>query len=171
MIRYSLSCDAGHSFDGWFQGFDGFEDQLNRGLVACPHCQSARVTKAIMAPSVVRTDFARREEPSRADRASRDAPTGNVTVSPHKPSPSAVPTALLSAETQAQRAAMTALRTLMLSNAENVGSQFATEARAMHHGEIEERSIYGQASSDDVKQLIEDGINVLPIPVLPEDRN
>jgi hypothetical protein len=169
MIRYSLLCDSGHGFEGWFQGSDGFDVQAARGLIACPFCHSVRVEKAIMAPSVTRTDH---DRSAAHVPASRESPASKQLVLAHALSaPETSELALVNPETQARRAAIKALRAIILESAENVGPRFAQEARAMHEGEIESRSIYGQASPDEVKALIDDGIEALPIPVLPEDRN
>ncbi len=168
MIRYSLVCDAGHVFDGWFASSDGFDTQAKRGLIACPHCHSVQVEKTIMAPSVVRTDHERRDV--RDVNVQRDPAELHVAEVPPA-APDIVPFALLSPEAQAQRAAIRALRALVLENSENVGPRFVQEARAMHEGEIDVRPIHGQASPDEVRALLEDGIDALPIPMLPEDRN
>jgi hypothetical protein len=169
MIRYSLVCDAGHGFEGWFAGSDGFDAQLRRGLIACPHCQSVRVEKAIMAPSVVRTDHERRNI-NLSEAAELPVAAGGMLPASDLAHDLA-PVALLNPEAQARRAAIRALHALVLDSSENVGPRFAQEARAMHEGETETRSIHGQASLEEVRALLEDGIEALPIPVLPEDRN
>ena len=63
------------------------------------------------------------------------------------------------------------LRDHIKANADNVGEQFPEQARKMHYGEIEHRPIYGDASPTEAKALIEEGVEVMPMPMLPEDRN
>ena len=141
MIRYALHCHSGHDFDGWFRSADDFDTQLKRGLVSCPECGSAQVEKALMAPSV---STGRKQEKI----------------------------ALAMGEQQRQMLEqLQSLSRKLRENAEDVGDRFADEARKIHFGETAERAIYGEASPDQVRDLIEDGVGVMPLPPLPEDRN
>lgn len=155
MIRYDLVCDKNHTFDSWFTDSAAYEKLSAGGLVTCPHCGSARVSKAIMAPAVKRTD---RDQP-----ALPSAPAGAPAESG--------PVALLSEKDRQIRAFLRAMRRHVLENAENVGDRFPEEARRMHAGETEERAIYGGASLEEVRALHEEGIEVLPLPRLPEEGN
>jgi hypothetical protein len=147
MIKYALACEQAHDFESWFPSSDAFETQRQRGFVTCPYCNSAEVEKQIMAPRIARTDKA--PEPGRQTQ----------------------PVAALSEKEQEIRAMIRAVREHVLQNAENVGRGFAEEARKMHYGEAEERAIYGEAEGAEVRSLLEDGVPVLPLPVLPDDRN
>ena len=156
MIRYSLVCEAGHGFESWFPSSDSFDEQAARGLVTCPVCDSARVAKGLMAPSLARTDRARPE----ADRETA-------------PAVSAPPPAM-PATTEPERRIRAMLRTLreqVVASAEHVGTRFPEEARKIHYGETEERAIYGQASPDEARALLDEGIAVAPLPPMPDDRN
>jgi hypothetical protein len=148
MIKYALACEQAHAFESWFPSSDAFETQRKRGFVTCPFCNSAKVEKQIMAPSVARTDKA-----------------------PAPAAPETQPVAVLSEKERDIRAALRALREHVLKNSENVGKGFVEEARKMHYGETEERSIYGEADIAEARALLEEGIDVLPIPVVPDDRN
>ena len=148
MIKYALACEQAHEFESWFPSSGSFETQRKRGFVTCPFCDSAKVEKQIMAPSVARTDKAQKA-----------------------PAPEAQPMAVLSDRERELRAALRALREHVMKNAEDVGKGFVEEARKMHHGETEERSIYGQADLAEARALLEEGIDVLPLPVVPDDRN
>ena len=159
MIRYSLSCDKGHSFESWFADSSAFDKQAKRGLVTCPHCGSAKVEKAIMAPRLSST-AKKRKTPVEAP----DAPT------PGKAQENQ-PVAMISPLEQEFRAKLKELREHIVKNADDVGQKFPEEARKMHYGETEHRSIYGEASTEDAKALHEEGIEFLPLPVLPDDRN
>ena len=156
MIRYALACEAGHAFESWFRSSDDFDAQAARGLVACPHCGSAKVLKQIMAPQVARTDLAR-TDPARAE-------TGSPVTQDR-------PVALIDPEAQALRAKIAELRAHLVANSEDVGTKFAEEARKIHYGESEQRSIRGHASAEDARALIEEGVEFLPIPSLPDERN
>ena len=146
MIRYSLVCDQGHSFESWFQNSRASDGQLKRGLVACPVCDSTKVSKAIMAPAV---------------KASRK----------QKTEPANQPVALLSEKEQETRKLLKALHEHVKKNAEHVGEQFPKVARQMHYEEIPSRSIYGEAKPDEVRDLLEEGVDVAPLPPLPDKGN
>lgn len=156
MIRYALVCEHDHDFESWFPDSAAFDDLAARGLVTCPACGSAKVGKAIMAPQVARTD---------RDRAPPAAPA--APVAPEQPAP----VALLSDKERQLRDMLRALKRHVTENAENVGNSFPDEARRMHAGEIEERAIYGNASPEEAEALRDEGIDVLPLPMLPDERN
>jgi len=170
MIRYALACKDGHAFESWFQDSAAFEKQAKRGLVTCPQCGSHEVTKAIMAPRV--SDSKRRRKAAAASVAE----TAAAATAAEKPAEASVqtppaPVAIVSPQEQALRAKLKELRTHLLKNADHVGTRFPEEARKMHYGEIEHRSIYGEASLEQAQELIEEGIEVHPLPALPEERN
>ena len=149
MIRYALNCDQGHEFESWFPSSSAYDKQAKRGLLSCPHCGSDKIEKAIMAPRLSGT---------------------NREAAPEAPVPKN-PVAMLSPQEREIRTKLKELRDHLTKNAENVGQKFPEQARKMHYGEIEHRSIYGEASPDEAKKLVEEGIEFHPIPVLPEDRN
>lgn len=141
MIRFSLLCDKEHDFEAWFRNGDDYDAQKKRGLVECPHCGSARIEKALMAPAV---STSRKQEKI----------------------------ALAMGEQQKQ--AMEQLKELskkMRENADYVGDKFADEARKIHFGEADQRGIYGEATAEEARSLVEDGVEFMPIPVFPEDQN
>ncbi|MFG1477622.1 DUF1178 family protein [Xanthobacter sp. V4C-4] len=169
MIRYTLRCANGHAFESWFPSSASYDDQRARRLVSCPTCDSTDVEKAVMAPSVARTDIARGTT-SPADGAAADAGAGAAPAA----APAAVTAPALPVVSQPEaelRALMLKLREHVVKNSDYVGSQFADLARKMHDGEVEHRSIHGEATADEVKALREDEIEVFPLPLLPEDRN
>ena len=157
MIRYTLRCDRGHAFESWFQSSAAYEAQEKRKLVNCPACGSAKVERAIMAPQIV-SKKGREENPVPAPVAAAE-----VTV------PSSTP--LMMAQERELRAKLKELRDHIVKNADNVGERFPNEARKMHYGDIEHRPIYGEASPDEARALIDEGVEVSPLPVLPDDRN
>lgn len=164
MIRYTLRCDAGHAFEGWFRGSDDFDMQRARGLVTCPTCGSSAVDKALMAPAVA-TARARAEIPAPAGPDREPAPSSVPTPPPQV---ALSPSDAVRAQVIAQ---LRALKTELMAKAENVGTAFPEEARKIHYGEAEERGIYGAASREDVAELLDEGIDILPLPVLPDEHN
>lgn len=158
MIRFTLACDASHTFESWFPSGAAYDEQAARGLVSCPICDSPHVSKAPMAPAVARTDRDRHP-------AAAQAPAAAPSAAP----PAAVP---MIAEPERQlRALLKAVRAHVVSTAEHVGDRFADEARAIHYGEAEGRAIYGEASPGEARALAEEGIEVMPLPPAPDDRN
>ena len=156
MIRYTLRCDRGHAFESWFQTSSAYDSQVKRKLVTCPACGSAKVEKAIMAPQIV-------SKKARDSAVPAPASPADVTI------PSSTP--LMMAQERELRAKLRELRDHIVKNADNVGERFPNEARKMHYGDIEHRPIYGEASPDEARSLIEEGVEVSPLPVLPDDRN
>jgi hypothetical protein len=156
MIHYTLRCERGHAFESWFQSSSAYEAQEKRKLVNCPVCGSAKVERAIMAPQIV-------SKRGQEDAAPAPAATTDVTA------PASTP--LMMAQERELRAKIKELRDHIVKNADNVGERFPNEARKMHYGDIEHRPIYGEATPDEARSLIEEGVEVSPLPVLPDDRN
>lgn len=177
MIRYSLKCRKGHAFDGWFASSDAFDAQAARKQLICPSCGSKSVTKALMAPRVVRSAEKSASKRRRSAAAEREAaptpaetpagPASDAAV----PAVSAPPDAAQAAMHREMRTLMRKLRTEVLAKSEYVGPRFPEEARKMHHEETPARGIYGEATPDEARALQEEGIDFLPLPVLPEDHN
>ena len=137
MIKYALACDHDHAFEGWFGSSADYDDQQSRGLVQCPVCASNAVRKQIMAPAVAGT---------KAQRAAVEAPAPTQAV---------------------MMDALNRVRAHVEENFDYVGDAFAREARAIHEGRSEDRGIYGEASPAEVRALVEDGVNVAPLPPAP----
>lgn len=153
MIVFDLSCHEGHRFEGWFASSTDYADQQARGLLACPSCGSAEVSKAPMAPAVPAKGNAQQEVlPPEAPR--------QVANTPMPPEVQKALTALAKAQAAA------------LKNSTWVGDKFAEETRKMHYGERDEAPIHGQASLAEAKALIEEGVPVapLPFPVAPPEK-
>lgn len=170
MIRYALQCECGHAFESWFQDSASYDKQAKRGLVTCPVCDSAKVEKSIMAPQIPRKgrsadQRAGEEKFLRAKSRQKKATAVETTAL----APSTEP--MIAPQDNELRAKLKELRDHIKANADNVGEQFPEQARKMHYGEIEHRPIYGDASPAEAKALIEEGVEVLPLPVLPDDRN
>jgi hypothetical protein len=139
MIKYELKCqECSHQFEGWFVDSAGYDAQATAREISCPVCADTNIGKAIMAPNIAR----RRG----ADDSSMSAVDTGAQV----------------------RSAMRTMRKELAANSDNVGEAFPEEARKIHYGEVEERAIHGEASLDEAKELVDEGIDVMPIPPLPE---
>jgi hypothetical protein len=160
MIRYALRCDRDHAFESWFQDSAAYESQVKRKLVSCPVCNSSKIEKAIMAPRIVG---------KKGRRAESEPAPAPVPAAAEAAAAGATP--LMMTQERELRAKLRELRDHIVKNADNVGERFPNEARKMHYGEIEHRPIYGEASPEEAKSLIDEGVEVSPMPVLPEDRN
>ena len=145
MIKYSLVCENDHEFEGWFGSSADYDAQRKRKLVSCPACGSVSVSKALMAPGVSGTK---------------------------KKDQNAMPMAAMSPQLPAEMVSkLREIKAHIEKTSENVGDRFPEEARKIHYGEVEERGIYGKATVDEAVELAEEGVNVMPIPDLPEDKN
>ncbi len=144
MIKYALGCAEGHAFDSWFPDSAAYDKQRKRGFVACPECGSTRVDKAIMAPAVVG-----------GDRAAVDAR----------------PQIVVDDRRRHTREFFLRMRREIEANTDDVGAKFPQVARAIHLGDEPERAIRGRASLAQAKSLLEDGIGVLPLPMLEDELN
>jgi hypothetical protein len=144
MIKYALACVEGHAFDSWFPDSAGYEKQRKRGFVVCPECGSTRVEKAIMAPAVVGGERAPAES---------------------------APEIVVDDRRRQAREFLTKLRREIEANTADVGAKFPEIARAIHLGEEPERGIRGRASLDEAKALLEEGVAVMPLPILADELN
>lgn len=154
MIKYALVCENGHEFESWFSNSGAYESQAKRGFVDCPHCGSTNVQKTLMAPAVSTSKRRARNEDAKLP-----------------PAPDPQPVAILDDKQRALREAFRDLHAKITENTVDVGAQFSDEARRMHQGETPQRAIRGRASIAEAKELWDEGIQVLPIPPLPDERN
>jgi hypothetical protein len=145
MIVYDLSCDAGHRFEGWFGSSGDYVEQRERRLVACPECGSGDVDKAPMAPAV----------PRKGNSGSESS---------HPSSAQGLP-----AEAAEMLRKLAKVQAEALNASTWVGDDFPDQTRAMHYGERDPAPIHGQATAEQAKELVEEGIAVLPVlfPVAP----
>jgi hypothetical protein len=156
MIRFTLVCENSHEFESWFASNDSYDFQNANGLVSCPHCNAVKVGKAVMAPAVARTV---REPGARAKRKAPEAPVQRQTV------------ALLGERDRELRDLAQELHAKIVAATVDVGAEFPSEARKIHDGDAPERPIRGQASLEEARALLDEGVSILPMPILPEDRS
>lgn len=142
MIRFTLSCENDHAFEGWFSSGADYDRQADLGLVTCPVCGSSSVGKQLMVPSVA---TGRKKDEAR----------------------------MLIIE-QAQKQAVAKIREMVATireNAEDVGEKFPEEARKIHYGEADARGLIGKATPQEARELIDEGIEIAALPILPDDIN
>jgi len=185
MISFDLLCPAGHRFEGWFGSSDDYNKQMKSGLVACPSCGSAEITKALTAPNIgpKSNQIQRSAPPSPADDAALPG-RHSAAVATSDPSdvsgpqaPSEVDTETVSnmpvitPKMEKMIEKMATLQQKALEKSEWVGRKFADEARAIHYGESEERLIHGDASPEEAEELAEEGVSVAPLifPYIPPE--
>jgi hypothetical protein len=172
MIRYALVCAKDHHFESWFANSAAYDKQVKRALVSCPLCGDTKVEKAIMAPRLAGADKrARAPEPATSSPPAAAGEPLAVPATPSAVTEEKAPVAMISPQEHEFRTKLRELREHLTKNADYVGQKFPEEARAMHYGEIDHRSIYGEASPQEAKDLHEEGIDFHPLPVLPDERN
>jgi hypothetical protein len=150
MIRYAMYCDNSHEFEGWFGSSADFDAQKDRGLLSCPICGSDHVDKALMSPSI------------RSSASSKEAAA---------PAPAESQNLAATQMNGQVIEKIRELRNVIMANTEDVGNRFTEEARMIHYGESKARGIRGQADREQAQSLIQEGIDIMAIPDLPEDRN
>ena len=143
MIHYALKCSDDHRFDSWFQSAAAFDKLNAAGMVACSVCGSTTVDRDLMAPRVAQGKSAEKKPAAR----------------------------LLSAPASPAEQALAALKAHVEKTSDYVGRDFAREARAMHEGEVPQRSIHGEAKAEEARKLAEDGIAVMPLPFRPNRKS
>jgi len=171
MIRYALICEKGHGFESWFKNSAAFDRQARQKLVTCPRCGSAKVEKAIMAPGIAQGTAPRRGIAEKPEKEAAKAGHPQEPSAPMAAEDAKAPVAVISPQEQELRKKLKEVRDHLVKNADYVGQKFPEEARKMHYGESEPRSIFGEASAEEAKKLDEEGIEFHTLPVLPEDRN
>ena len=163
-----LQCGQHHVFEGWFGSEDDFQSQLTRGLLTCPLCGDAHVTKKLSAPrlnlSTSRGDpDTAGHEPTHAGASTHHAESASAITSAASTLPSLQDVANL--EPAQLQAALLKMVRHVVANTEDVGNNFPEEARKMHYGETEARNIRGHATPEETEALIDEGIAVMPLPL------
>mgnify|MGYP000892551081 CR=1 FL=1 len=154
MIRYSLRCDKPHDFESWFRDSAAYDALAAAGQITCPECGSNKVAKAMMAPRVV---AARTPAPAPGETPAASEAPQKVAVLPPDPRELVV------------RRMLQEIRRKVEEQCDYVGDRFADEARRIHYGEDEARGIYGEASEEEVVELLDEGIEVGRVPWVPRD--
>ena len=184
MIKYALKCSEDHLFDGWFGSSSAFEDQQKMGLITCPYCGTDEVEKTLMAPSVTGTKMqgevvetvtldAEAVTEAAAAPVPEPVPAPASGVSEADVIPATIPEPLVHGDDTMRAVVdkMRELRSWVENNAVNVGDKFAEKAREIHYGEEDAHGIFGKATFEEAQELIDEGVDFMPLPALPEDNN
>lgn len=151
MILYKLCCDQSHEFEGWFKNSDAFDMQKSENMIACPLCDSTDIRKAPMAPSI-------------AKNSRQDAPTDSELIEAPSSGPNEDSAIKVANSQDILEKAIVELKRKIEASCEDVGARFPEEARKIHYGEAKKRSIHGEASLKELKELAEEGVDVAPLP-------
>ena len=146
MIRYDLICKDRHVFDGWFSSSAAYDEQRKNGSISCPICSTSEIDKQLMTHSIGR-------------KSNRKTETRNPMMAGSDP------------RMRKLVQKMRELKEHVENTADYVGDRFAEEARRIHYKEVKERGIYGETTAEDARALVEEGIEIHPLPLLPEDQN
>ena len=172
MIKYSLVCHKDHEFEAWFRNSSAFETQIADNDILCPVCESRKVRKALMAPNLGAASVGKSKKNRKSESMPPETHTAGV---PERNVPTQDSKTMLQppsdADAEAAKSFFRELRSFVKKNADYVGDKFAEEARRIHFNEVKPRGIYGESTPDEIHALQEDGINVFPLPTLPEDQN
>ena len=141
MIRYDLVCENEHFFESWFKDSKSYQKQLEAEEIACPKCNNSNISKSLMAPGIPKKT---------------NTKNGNV---------------IANSSSSSINNAIRKIRDEIKKNSEYVGDQFPEEARKIHYNEAEMRSIYGKASKKEITELVDEGIDIIQIPEIPDDKN
>jgi len=141
MIRYDLVCENEHLFESWLKDSKSYQKQLDANEIVCPVCDSCNISKSLMAPGIPKKT---------------NTKNGNV---------------IANSSSKSINDAIRKIRDEIKKNSEYVGDQFPEEARKIHYNEAEMRSIYGKASKKEITELVDEGIDIIQIPEIPDDKN
>ncbi len=176
MIVFDLTCAQGHVFEGWFRDSAAFEVQKGASDIVCPVCADVAISKAPMAPRLSTRGGSDETEPEPARAPAAAGRSANLFPGNDRRrreevfhAPTDAPSAKAAALAVEAARALRALRDEVAKSCDYVGEKFAEEARKMHYGEAEKRSIYGETTFDEAKELRDEGIEIQPLPRLPRE--
>ena len=152
MINFSLICKKNHEFEGWFRTSKDYDSQIKQGLISCPFCNDTSISKALMAPAV-RSSKKTHVEKLPSNENEKNNKTENKSL----------------IKDDNIRVALRNFRSYIEKNCEDVGDNFAKEARLISKGESKERSIYGKVNNEDAEKLLDEGIEINAIPWIKDD--
>ena len=191
MKKFALICENEHEFEGWFASSDAVSLQSKKGLIDCPYCGSVNVEKQLAAPNLSTPKTKARQQADMANLAGAEetpapptqAPTqvpAPASTSTQVPAPTPAPAPAMQAGApsggqaaaayhSALRYAVQQLRKTIETDFTNVGANFAEKAREIHYGEAEEANIYGTCTKEETEELLDEGVEIMPLPDLPPD--
>jgi len=171
MIVFDLKCSQSHVFEAWFSNSEAFEKQAAAGQIECPVCGDVHITKALMAPNIPAKGNQKSEQPAPETFAEHVAaeeemvPANmSVPVSANIPEQAEVTGDDVKRAIEYMHDTMAKYRKYVEANCENVGDNFAEEARKIHYGEAENRGIFGETTIEESQELLDEGIDIIPLP-------
>jgi hypothetical protein len=157
MIKYKLKCRSKicsdeKEFDGWFKSIDAYEKQKLQRLINCPICGSDKVEKLLTTPSLKTNKNKTSDIKDKLFKNSKKNETflGNVDSDN-------ISTLLRTLKKEVQK------------NSTFVGNEFVSQVRSMKEGKIKEKPIHGHGTNKEIKELRDEGIDVINIPWISED--
>ncbi|WP_417320785.1 DUF1178 family protein [Emcibacter sp.] len=161
MIVFDLKCAENHVFEAWFRSSEAYKEQAASGQIICPHCGDNHISKSVMAPNI-----SAKSNQTSVEHYEEEIPLSAVPVSasvgvPDNPEISADD---VKRAAEHMHEVMAKYRKFVEENCEDVGDNFAEEARKIHNGESEERGIYGETTLEESQELLEEGIDIFPVP-------
>ena len=170
MKKFALICENAHQFEGWFAGSDAVLSQSKKGLIDCPYCGAVKVEKQLAAPNLSTPKTKARQQPDKAKLASAEGAQAAPTQAPAPAMPAGAPSGQAAiAYHAALRHAVQQLHKTIKTDFTNVGENFAEKAREIHYGEAEEANIYGTCTKEETEELLDEGVEIMPLPDLPPD--
>lgn len=160
MILFDIKCSDGHVFEAWFQNNEAYEQQVDNDLVECPLCGCTKISKSLMAPNI----SAKGNTAGESYQSARDNEDHKVMVSAHSDPTNEVSSDDVKRALDHMHNTMAKFRRQVEKSCEYVGDNFADEARKIHYGEGEKRGIYGETTIRETEELLEEGIDILPVP-------
>ncbi|WP_321395818.1 DUF1178 family protein [Emcibacter sp.] len=162
MIVFDLKCAENHIFEAWFRNSEAYEDQASAGQIVCPHCGDSHISKSVMAPNI--SAKGNRQSADRFDEEMVSMDNIRVSASSGVPENPEISAEDVKRAAEHMHEVMAKYRKFVQENCEDVGDSFADEARKIHNGEAEERGIYGQTTLEETQELLEEGIDIFPVP-------
>nr|WP_155143259.1 DUF1178 family protein [Roseibium sp. RKSG952] len=174
-----MQCEAGtaHRFEAWFRNSTDFDEQKERGLLSCPACGSSQIRKTLMAPAVSTSRKKAEHSEISVEQTAHVSVNTDAAPAPANPGAETVPhsgqAALLPVDVKQKQVveALRVLKTKLLENSQYVGAKFAEEARKMHYGDEALKPIHGETTPKEAEELLDEGVSVLPLPALPDEKN
>ncbi len=158
MINYSLICKNDHKFEAWFRSYEDYNKQIDMGFLSCPYCGNQKILKALMAPAV---------QTSKNKKTTKNQI--NKTIDKKIINTNIPETSETSINNEQVRLALKLIKNYVEKNCQNVGENFAEEARKISKGQAESRNIYGKASKEEMEKLQDEGIEIASIPWVNDD--
>ena len=136
MILFDLQCEKGHKFECWFASSANYQEQKKNKMIVCPYCNSTKIQKSLMAPNINTKSTSKNSKNNNKQKLAQN-----------------------NLQNQIKK-----FKKYIEKNTDNVGKNFAEEARKIYYGETNSRPIRGEATEKETKELKEEGIPFSQLP-------